>query len=480
MKLLARISSHLNEHPLGYRLLAYIFAFSSLFTLLGTAIQLYWEYRTDVGGIYDVLQQIEDSYLESLTTSRWMLDDKQTLAQMNGILRLPDVYHVEISAGPDEPPLSVGGPVPAMNIQRTYPMVHVHRGEPVDVGTLKVVATLDGVYARMRDKFLVILGTQAVKTFATSLFILFIVQALFTRHLHDLAEHAKRLSLNQLDIPLSLHRAASRRPDELDHVVGAMEEMRARLTDDLSALKAAEAERERLIKELEAKNAEMEGFNYTVSHDLKSPLITVQGFLGLLKRDLEKGDGERVERDFETIASAVRKMFHLVENLLELSRAGRLVGRPEAVPLADVARESVGLVSGSIAARGARVEVSSELPVVYGDRSRLVQVFQNLIENSVKFMGDEPEPLVEIGARVDGGEPVFFVRDNGIGIAPCDQENVFGLFNKLDASAAGSGIGLALVQRIVAVHDGRIWIESEGPGKGTAFCFTLPQPRPPE
>jgi signal transduction histidine kinase len=120
------------------------------------------------------------------------------------------------------------------------------------------------------------------------------------------------------------------------------------------------------------------------------------------------------------------------------------------------------------------VNVESDLPVVSGDRPRLVEVMQNLIDNAAKFMGDQPKPLIEIGVRKQGNEHVFFVKDNGIGIEPAYRERVFGLFDKLDPHSEGTGVGLALVQRIVEVHGGRIWVESEGRGKGSMFCFTLP------
>ncbi len=468
----------MSAHPLSYRLLAYIFAFSSVFTLAGTAAQLYWEYRTDVGTIDGVLQQIEDSYLDSLTTSQWLLDERQIRMQLNGILQLPDVHYVEIQPiETGEAVVALGDPVSGRGITRRYPMVYTQRGKRVPVGRLQVVATLDGVYARMRKQFLVILGTQAVRTFATSLFILFVVQYLFTRHLHTLADHARRLNLEALDTSVALKRGASGRfrPDELDHLVTAIEDMRSRLIEDLWALQVAEDERERLIADLEAKNLEMERFTYTVSHDLKSPLITIKGFLGHVQKNLARGDSERTEADLARIASAADKMYRMLEDLLELSRAGRPVGEPEAVSLAELAGEAVELVSGQIDARGARVEVSAELPDVLGDRSRLLGVIQNLLENSIKFMGDQPAPLVEIGVRHDDQEPVFFVRDNGIGIDLDQQQGVFDLFNKLDVSARGTGIGLAVVQQIIAVHHGRIWVESEGPGKGSTFCFTLPQ-----
>ncbi len=117
----------------------------------------------------------------------------------------------------------------------------------------------------------------------------------------------------------------------------------------------------------------------------------------------------------------------------------------------------------------------SDLPMAHGDRSRLLQVMQNLIDNAIKYMGDQPEPYVRIGYRDQQGEPVYFVEDNGMGIEPRHHEKVFDLFEQLDSEAMGSGVGLALVQRIIHLHGGRIWIESEGLGQGSAFCFTLGQ-----
>ncbi len=180
-----------------------------------------------------------------MTTSQWLLDQRQIRSQLNGILQLPDVHYVEIRpVGEGEAVIALGNPVSGGSITRRYPMVYSQHGRQVPVGQLTVVAALDGVYARMRSQFLMILGTQTVRTFATSLFILFVVQYLFTRHLQT----------------------------------------------------------------------------------------------------------------------------------------------------------------------------------------------QNLVENSIKFMGEEPEPVVEIGVRGDDRELVCFVRDNGIGIEPGMQQDVFGLFNKLDAA----------------------------------------------
>lgn len=229
---------------------------------------------------------------------------------------------------------------------------------------------------------------------------------------------------------------------------------------------------DQLLNELREKNEELQSFTYTVSHDLKAPLVTISGFMGYLEQDARKGDVERLNKDIQRINEAVVKMQRLINELLELSRIGRLMNPPEDVSFGEIVREALELVDGPLKARQVKVEVEADLPSVCGDRARLVEVVQNLVDNSVKFMGDQAHPLVEIGMD-RSRERTFFVRDNGIGIEPEQQERVFGLFNKLDAQTEGTGIGLALVKRIIEVHGGKIWVESEGTGKGSTFYFTL-------
>jgi signal transduction histidine kinase len=246
------------------------------------------------------------------------------------------------------------------------------------------------------------------------------------------------------------------------------------LLGNIIVRKRAAQEREILINALEAKNAELERFTYTVSHDLKSPLITIRGFLGFLQKDAEAGNFDRLRADVARISEATDKMQRLLNELLELSRIGRIVNPPQEVSMTQLVQEALALVEGRIAARGARVEVMADLPPVLVDRVRIVEALQNLFDNAMKFMGDQPEPRLEIGVRADTDPPVFFVKDNGIGIHPRYHERVFGLFDKLDAKSEGTGVGLALVKRIIQVHGGRVWVESAGPGHGTTFCFTLP------
>ncbi len=254
-----------------------------------------------------------------------------------------------------------------------------------------------------------------------------------------------------------------------------LRQMQRRLQAKNAEVEAKNAEVEAKNVEVEAKNAEVQRFTYAVSHDLRSPLITVQGFLGYLERDLAAGDAERVALNISKIRGAAEKMQRLLEELLKLSRIGSIANTGEIIGMREVAGEAVEMVEGTIVARGVEVTIVPGLPVVFGDRSRLVRALQNLLENAVKYMGEQSEPKIEIGALRKPGEPaVIYVRDNGIGISSRDQSRVFDLFAQLDSSADGTGMGLTLVKRIIEVHDGRIWVESEGKGKGTTFFFTLP------
>ena len=243
---------------------------------------------------------------------------------------------------------------------------------------------------------------------------------------------------------------------------------------DVTERRRSEAEREALIRALEAKNAELERFTYTASHDLRSPLVTIGSYLTHVEEAAGRGDLQALREDIARIRRAAVKMDRLLKDLLELSRIGHVLGPSESVSLEELAQEAKDIVRGRLVGRGIEVIILPGLPVVRGDRLRLLEVVQNLLDNAAKFMGDQKEPRIEIGPRRDGEETVIFVRDNGIGIDPQHRERVFGLFDKLDPKGEGTGVGLALVKRIVELLGGRIWVESEGRLKGSTFCFTLP------
>jgi len=243
------------------------------------------------------------------------------------------------------------------------------------------------------------------------------------------------------------------------------------------ALQKELVERKKLISELEANNAELERFTYTVSHDLRNPLVTIKGFLGMLEKDIGQNKHDKIQSDIQRISSAADRMNELLTGLLELSRIGRIINPPEEVDLVKLTQEALETLDARVRFNKATVNISPDLPTLYGDRVRLREVMENLIDNAVKYSVNQPDPVIEIDVKEEGGEQVIFVRDKGIGIESKYHTKIFGLFDKLNSTSEGTGIGLALIKRIIETHGGKIWVESEGLGKGSTFCFTIPDGR---
>jgi len=220
-------------------------------------------------------------------------------------------------------------------------------------------------------------------------------------------------------------------------------------------------------------NAELDQFASVTSHDLQAPLTTISMYAELIERrhaaDLNGGmalvDG---------IRSATQEARTLIRDLLEYSRAGRGQLALEDVAAGEMVRTALDALAGPIEAAGARVTVES-LPIVCVDRAGVCRVFQNLIGNAVKFAAPGRAPEVVVGAERDGAMWRFDVRDNGIGMDPADAERIFQPFKRLhgEEEYPGTGIGLAICERIISQHGGRIWVTSRR-GEGSKFSFTLP------
>lgn len=227
---------------------------------------------------------------------------------------------------------------------------------------------------------------------------------------------------------------------------------------------------QKLIK----RDAEIEQLLHTVSHDLRGPLVTIKTFLGYLEKDMLEADMERIYEDLRYLNGSADKMRQMLDELLELSRIDRLEVVPVSTSLLDVVSEVVDTLAGVISERKVEILLPEADVTLFGDRPRLCRIWQNLIENAIKYSRNNDSPQIRVGFDRIGEEPVFFVRDNGIGIETQYQDRIFGLFEKLDSGSPGVGLGLPIIRRIVEKCGGRIWAESEGPGRGASFNFTLP------
>jgi signal transduction histidine kinase len=261
---------------------------------------------------------------------------------------------------------------------------------------------------------------------------------------------------------------SARVPPVRDDEIGDLARAFNSMADSLEASSEALAERSR---ELERSNRELEQFASVTSHDLQAPLATISMYAQLLEqRHAEELNGG--QQLVDGINAATVKARTLIRDLLEYSRAGRGELLHDPVEMKDVAGEALEMLAGPIDQSGADVTVE-ELPVILGDARKLRQVFLNLISNALKFAEDIP--VVRVSAEVQGNTAIFAVTDNGIGMDPGQAERIFQPFHRLhgEEEYPGTGIGLAVCERIVEQHGGRIWAQS-APGQGSTFRFTLP------
>ena len=245
-----------------------------------------------------------------------------------------------------------------------------------------------------------------------------------------------------------------------------VEEVVARIAHQLTIMQ--------LNRELRRSNGELEQFASIVSHDLQSPLAGIVGLAELVEREYAKELNEDVLDCVQEILAAGNRMSRLVRDLLAYSR---ISAKPLDLKLVDcnqILEEAKANLLADISATGAKI-ISEELPVVRGDTTQLVQLFQNLIGNAIKFCNPEIVPVIEVSAQMQEEKWLLAIRDNGIGIPPEKRDGIFEVFQRLHSPEEypGHGIGLTTCQKIVRRHGGEIWVESQL-GEGTTFLFTIP------
>ncbi|MEW6535561.1 MAG: ATP-binding protein [Candidatus Auribacterota bacterium] len=291
----------------------------------------------------------------------------------------------------------------------------------------------------------------------------------------DFSQYSEMLTTVALEIATSLHNAVEY--EKKGHHCNNLKSLNESLRKEIEKRKKIEEERKQLITTLEYKNKDLERFIYSISHDLKSPLVTIEGFLGHFiktNNDSQNDSITLVKRSY----NAAEKLRELLDNILDMIKLGYSLNiQKTPFSFADIVGDALCLLAKQISDRKIRIGCAKNLPMVTGDSKMLLEVMVNLIDNAVKFIGDTPDPYITIGYYKKSDTYVFSVMDNGIGMQPEYTKKIFELFEKLDASSDGTGIGLAISKRIIELHGGEIWAESQGEGKGTTFYFVLPTPK---
>lgn len=302
---------------------------------------------------------------------------------------------------------------------------------------------------------------------------------------------ARRVAAALSELTGTAHLAASgdlrpgriaRAGSEIASLVEAFNQMVVSFSEDRRRLQALVRSLEEQLRgrsaEADERSRELESFLYAASHDLRAPVLSIQGFATLLERNLRRRLDADSREHLSRIKSNAEAMDLLLRDLLEVSRVGRVQEAVEWVDSGEIVASVLRDLEPEIARLAVRVKVADRLPVVAASPRLLARVFRNLVDNAIKFMGDQPMPSVAIGSEPLAEGHRLWVRDNGVGIEPDDTDRIFGLFTRARGTKApGSGIGLAIVRRIVETYGGRICVQSD-PGRGSTFSFTVPAAHP--
>jgi signal transduction histidine kinase/DNA-binding response OmpR family regulator len=492
------------ENPIAFRLLGLIVVSSSLITLFAILLQLYSNFHDDVSSLEKRLDQVRISTLASITKSLWGFDQEQLSIQIHSVLDVQDVVQVQVvwrDWNNTEQSMVVSNnkysqaEIDAKKSQflvKEYPLTYEDASTPEQrLGTLQVIASLSSIYDKLWERALFIAIVQSAKTLLISLFILWLMYALLTRHMEAIANYARHLNLENLNKPLRLKRIKSDyRQDELDNVVDAINHMRETLLDDLDQRRRMElallAEQEEKIETRRQKNAAENAsraksqFLATMSHEIRTPMNGVIGMLEML-RDTPLNENQK--HYIDVIHRSGETLLEIINDILDYSKieAGKMQLEETVFTLDDLIEDCLQLFGATANKRGIELVggVKPAAPLLLkGDSTRLRQVIINLLGNAFKFTAEGFISL-EVGL-VDGATDErpklrFSIADSGIGIDLSSGVNLFDSFNQADASTTrkygGTGLGLAICKSLVELMGGEIGVESVK-GEGSVFWFT--------
>ena len=495
------------KQRLSYKLVFYVIICSSIFTLITTLIQLYYDYSKDIEHVAANFQLIEKSYLTSIALSLYSLNQSQTDLQLTGILNLENIEYVSV-VEPDGNTVFVGHKPSSEDQVKIYPVIYKSQtGKSFNVGDLKVIVSYDGIRKKLLEKFLVALTTNAIKTFLASFFFIMIVQFIISRHLFQIANFVHSSSPENLNKPLKLLRrkASKSKEDEFDLLVSAINKMQSRMKDYIAYQNESEKalqfahdklelrveERTQQLKrakeEAEDANRMKSEFLSNISHEIRTPMHQILSYSRFGIDKFSKAEKEKLHHYFSQINTIGHSLQLLLDDLLDLSKleSGKVDYEMKITDLQTLSKNVSKAFNSMAIERGValKTEKSNINSQIICDEKKISQVVSNLLSNAFKFSPRGKsisisfnQSTINITGTARRDSIMISVKDEGIGIPEDELTSVFDKFiqsSKTKTGAGGTGLGLAICQEIIKAHHGKIWAENNSAG-GATFNFILP------
>ncbi|KLV04242.1 chemotaxis protein CheY [Photobacterium aquae] len=452
------------------QLVLVITAVSVVFTLLTTAIGLYLDYRQELSMLDGDFQQIEESYLSSLTASLWVEDRDQLKTQALGIMNLPHLSYLSISDKSGEL-IKLGAPLESHRIEKTWRLVYELSGKQFELGHLIIQADLDTVHKNIQDKFIVLLAGQSLQIFIIAIVILIFAFRLIVKPLTIMAERVTQFDSKK--VPKQIVLPTRVFDDEITILVNQYNETVDHIRANYLSLEQAR-------KQAEEASLKKSEFLANMSHEIRTPMNGIIGLSGLMRdMDMKAEHKEYVNM----LHTSSLSLLDLINDILDFSKieAGRLELEVMPLNVFELSKEVESLFMVRAAEQGLslRCTVDGKIsPMLLGDATKVRQILVNLVSNALKFtergyvhlhlqcMEDLPESVVV----------EFAVTDSGIGVEFDKQDAIFDKFQQADGSTTrkygGTGLGLAICREMVALMGGKLKLTSQI-GKGSRFYFSL-------
>lgn len=471
------ISTPFKKSELGKKLLYSILFFSTIVTIFLTSIQIYFDYRAGINNIYETVDQIRITQLESLAQNLWNINNEQIQIQLKGLLEIETVNSLTIFPK-DNVPISLSKDKKSFKeIVTNYPIMFERNGRNINLGTLRIVNDISPVVNQLKSRIFIILLSQGAKTFIVSLFILFIFNILVSKHLLAVSKFAKETSLDNIGKKLILSRTPQEKPDELDELANNLNLMQDKIRREVIQRKAFQ---DQLLQsqKMEALGTLASG----IAHDFNNILQGLYNALFLIEEEVI--DNADALQRLNTANHLVDRARELVKQILIYTRQeeGIFSQFSPIAPIQDV-------VEILRAARKNQVTIDLFIDPpngnIYGDKTQLKQVLLNLGNNSLQALEGQENPQLKIFLRstifgshntrnLEPGDYLEIkVHDNGHGMTDEVQERIFEPFFTTKDIDKGTGLGLSVVQGIIERHNGVIEVDSK-PDMGTTFTIFLP------